>query len=743
MKKKFFRLACCFLSACGMFAFSGCGTIFRLLTFDDDSSEKSYAEDEWNPSEDALSSNVFPDGSENSESSENSENNMGGYDSGENSLQTTLPDTEKELLYTQTDEIGHKIAYYADGTKEDLGRETPIDFAPVSPTEKEGYQYFSTLEKADGLCAFYRELFTVACNFHASNKNVSITDEHYTIAEMRFSQHGLTNDEAVSVWHTVSLEYPEFFWWGKTVLIGKTELDFLIDPLYAQASERASAQTAIETMAYDCDKYIDGTATATERALTLHDYVAKKIEYTYESDGVTPQDDIWAHNIAGGAQYGKGVCETYAKTYGYLCETFALPCITAAGFASENGESFGHAWNVVQIDGGWYNVDVTWDDLGKGSLSRQWFGTQPDVFAQTHDVFSPDDGWNVNYMFALPTLQNEGLTPVRAANAADIAGGKYTKDTAPMYPSIEAVCGLISEGVTYETYLYPKTKATGADTDIIMQGATLYRITHTAGTLVINGTFRPLLGGYYELASLFSPNEITFSGDVVLRDVAYTVPKITLGGNTLTTEGTVVEITAKSGIVNGDFIDKTTKWTDVTAVALNTVTAQGNELRLLGGGIIDRANIFSGVLRLSGVQSTEIATLYYAWNVTANERLYVDNTANTTKIVIGDIIAGIDANEEAGTAAVEPSQVTIFVAYDSANSYPIISVANKTTSAKLCLATYASYSTPQTLGKALINLGKTVALSSLRVTYTRFGYTYEIPQTNLSKQANGDVCYNG
>lgn len=738
MKKKFFRLACCFAATCGMFAFSGCAGILRSLLFDDSSSsEKSYAEDEWNPYEDALggnSSSISSDAetnasSENTESSESGENSASS-ESSENSAsipQPNQPDSDKELLRTETDELGHKIAYYADGTKEDLGRVTPLDFTPVSPTEKEGYQYFATLKKADGLCAFYREIFTVACSFHGSNKNVTLTEDYYDIAEIRFSQHGLTSDEAVSVWRTVSLEYPEFFWWGNTVLLGKTQLNFLIDPLYAQASERAAAQMAIEDMVRDCDRYLDGTTSKVERALTLHDYVAQKIEYAYEADNVTPEDDIWAHNIAGGAQYGKGVCESYAKTYGYLCETFALPCITAAGFASENGESFGHAWNVVQIDGGWYNVDVTWDDLGKGSLSRQWFGTQPDVFAQTHDVFSPDDGWNVNYMFALPTLDGEGLTPIRAANAEDISSGKYTKDTAPMYKSIEDVCELIGEGITYETYLYPKTEATLTQTEIVAEGATLDTVTHTEGTLVINGTYRSSFGGYYELADLFSPNEITFSGDVVLRDVAYTVPKITLGGNTLTTEGTVVEITAKSGIVNGDFIDKTTKWTGVTAVALNTVTAQGTELRLMNGGTIDRANIASGVLRLNGAQAVTINTLWYA---TASEQLYIDGAASTTRITIGDITVG---------TTTAPDKVTIFVAYFTVNNYPIISVNKKTTDAKLSLHMYSDYTHIQTLGRPFIYLGESISLPNLRVVYSWFGSSVELAQSYYQKSENGAV----
>ena len=739
-KNKLFRLACWLIAACGMFAFSGCAGLLDSLLGEDSRSEKSYAEDEWNPNEDALASNSSSSVPIETESEELGESDEESGESGEDTSvsQPDLPDPDKTLLRTETDDIGHKIAYYADGTCEDLGRVTPIDLTPVAPAQKEGYQYLATQEKGEGLCAFYQEIFNVACNFHASNKNVTITDDYYEIADMRFSQHGLTSDEAVSVWRTVSLEYPEFFWWGNSLLLGATRLSFLIDPLYAQASERESAQTAIESMVEACDRYIDGTTTKVERALTVHDYVANITQYAYEDDYVTPETEIWAHNIAGGAQYGKGVCETYAKTYDYLCELFNLPCITVTGFAVQDGESFGHVWNVVNIDGGWYNVDATWNDLDSKTLSREWFGKAPEAFAESHDAFSPDDGWSVNFMFALPTLDEEGLTPVRAANADDITGGKYTAETAPMYPSIEDVCALVGEGIVYETYLYPRTAATAQTADILLEGATLNRIPHTAGTIVLHGKYSSMLGGYFEIAELSSPQAIVFSGDVVLYDLSYTVPSIDLNGNTLTTAGTAVEISTTGAIMGGNLTDKTTDWTEMFAVELETVTAQGNELCLLGGGKIDRANIHGGILRLCSAAATEIGSVWYA---TADARLYIDSAASTTKITIGDITAGTPADEETGTAATVPEKVTIFVVYTSANDYPIINVAKKSTDAAIYLLMYSDNCTPERLGKAFINLSESIALSDLRVAYSWHGLTRELSQTRYEKQESGDVCW--
>lgn len=58
------------------------------------------------------------------------------------------------------------------------------------------------------------------------------------------------------------------------------------------------------------------------------------------------------------------VCEGYARAFQVLCDQVQIPCVLVNGPAksSANGPSSGHMWNYVQLDGGWYAVDVTWND---------------------------------------------------------------------------------------------------------------------------------------------------------------------------------------------------------------------------------------------------------------------------------------------------------------------------------------------------------------------------------------------
>lgn len=92
---------------------------------------------------------------------------------------------------------------------------------------------------------------------------------------------------------------------------------------------------------YDKEKYV-------------HDRLANSIEYSADA----PMNQSAYSALVD----GKTVCAGYAKAFQYLMQQLGIPCFYCRGYSGEN-----HAWNVVDLYGDYYNVDLTWDDAKPGN----------------------------------------------------------------------------------------------------------------------------------------------------------------------------------------------------------------------------------------------------------------------------------------------------------------------------------------------------------------------------------------
>lgn len=96
------------------------------------------------------------------------------------------------------------------------------------------------------------------------------------------------------------------------------------------------------------------TSSELELETWIHDYIVRNVTY-----GV----DEYRHEGAVGALItGMAVCEGYADVF-YLLGTMAgLNVVYQYGDDEPEFDLVGHMWNLVELDGQWYHVDVTWND---------------------------------------------------------------------------------------------------------------------------------------------------------------------------------------------------------------------------------------------------------------------------------------------------------------------------------------------------------------------------------------------
>ena len=125
----------------------------------------------------------------------------------------------------------------------------------------------------------------------------------------------------------------------------------LITPIYNRDEQLYRQQLALCEQAADgmLEGIKDSSLTDLEKALVIHDRIAKRTEYVNNNS----DDD---HNICGVLINGQAVCEGYAQAYCYLLSKVGI------GSRLSSSLSLSHAWNLIILDGEKYNVDVTWDD---------------------------------------------------------------------------------------------------------------------------------------------------------------------------------------------------------------------------------------------------------------------------------------------------------------------------------------------------------------------------------------------
>lgn len=119
-------------------------------------------------------------------------------------------------------------------------------------------------------------------------------------------------------------------------------------------SEFENLQKAAISYAKDVATWIPADADTATKAKAIYDYIALHAEYdwSYYTDESCPDASHSANSIFSN---NLGVCDGYAKAYKILLGAF--------GIESEVVYSWGHAWNIVNIDGVWANADVTHDDM--------------------------------------------------------------------------------------------------------------------------------------------------------------------------------------------------------------------------------------------------------------------------------------------------------------------------------------------------------------------------------------------
>jgi hypothetical protein len=115
--------------------------------------------------------------------------------------------------------------------------------------------------------------------------------------------------------------------------------------------------------------------TETEKFASIYYWIAKNISYNHDlaSQPLYYEniDEIIDHVM----QKKDGVCQHYSELFAALSRQAGLTTYVIGGYTRSNNEidELSHAWNIINAEGKWYFVDVTWAGSSVQSSSKNKF----------------------------------------------------------------------------------------------------------------------------------------------------------------------------------------------------------------------------------------------------------------------------------------------------------------------------------------------------------------------------------
>ena len=224
-----------------------------------------------------------------------------------------------------------------------------------------------------------------------------------------------TNEEFNHIYYVFSNDCPELFSLTFHVSYSHSSIDLNYRMDQAQYTRICSAiRSVFDTMAASFPAGGDEF----EKQLVIYRYIIDHCDYLAAGDDSTAYADACLFN-------GKSQCSGYASALSLALRHFG---IQSAVLSNPD-----HAWNLVRINGRWYNCDATWDDTGTDGIRIPYDPSQdefnawmnlPDRLYELNADHRPDHeaGFPVPAADSLQDSYAVRKASYIAAGAPDVAG---------------------------------------------------------------------------------------------------------------------------------------------------------------------------------------------------------------------------------------------------------------------------------------------------------------------------------
>ncbi|MBE5858544.1 MAG: hypothetical protein E7301_00235 [Butyrivibrio sp.] len=179
--------------------------------------------------------------------------------------------------------------------------------------------------------------------------------------------------DVVEIMEAVYSDHPELFYLSTKYGYLYTSIDNCVQITleYNELINDISSSTAsFENAANQIIAGANELSSDYEKEKYVHDAIASICNYNENSS--------LSQSAYSALVNGSSVCAGYSRAFQYIMTKLNIPTYFVTGTATGN-----HAWNMVKLDDGYYNVDLTWDDQDEGIIYN-YFNLSDADFSSTH-----------------------------------------------------------------------------------------------------------------------------------------------------------------------------------------------------------------------------------------------------------------------------------------------------------------------------------------------------------------------
>lgn len=264
---------------------------------------------------------------------------------------------------------------------EEETEEIPEKVWEIPYVEKNGY-YYNLLNTEEQ--KLYAEIAVAYLNYESE---VDLSGEFET----------LEIDTVYKIHQYVLLDYPEIFWVDEQSSVTYFENDGINTLSASNAtfryteSEISFYQEALDDVVNEIQVFLEDKESDYEIALAVYEYIIQNCTYDMDaasvvlSEGQYGSDMVDSISVVGCLVNNEAVCSGYAKSYVYLLSIFGVEAISVTGTADD----VAHEWNIIKLDGEYYQVDCTWgdpvsDEREEEDVSYGYFAVTTEMISKSH-----------------------------------------------------------------------------------------------------------------------------------------------------------------------------------------------------------------------------------------------------------------------------------------------------------------------------------------------------------------------